>query len=122
MGTNYYHRTNICESCNRFDERHIGKSSAGWQFNFQGYDGKDGDPKILSFKDWLNYLCNRGKIFSEYDEEITVENFVELVKSKQSQPNNHYDYCKEHHKEQGFSMSNDWKDSEGYAFTSADFS
>lgn len=30
MGTNYYAIKNLCECCNRSDEEHIGKSSAGW--------------------------------------------------------------------------------------------
>ena len=50
MGTNYYHRTNICPHCNRYDERHIGKSSVGWHFNFRGYD------EIKTFEDWKKVL------------------------------------------------------------------
>jgi hypothetical protein len=37
MGTNYYVVENACECCNRYDETlHIGKSSCGWAFTFQG--------------------------------------------------------------------------------------
>jgi hypothetical protein len=120
MGTNYYHRTDICESCNRFDERHIGKSSGGWQFSFQGYD--DIQPNILSFEDWKREL-QEGKIFTEYGEEISFENFVELVESKHKPFNkNHYDYCVAEHKARGYDMSRDWKDGEGYSFTFSEFS
>ena len=117
MGTNYYHRTNICQCCNRFNERHIGKSSAGWQFNFQGYNGYE-IPNIISFEDWKKELQSDGKIFDEYGRDISFKAFVQMVKSKQSQPNNHYDYCIE----QGYIMDNDWKDIKGYSFTSAEFS
>ena len=116
MGTNYYHRTNICECCNRYDEKHIGKSSAGWQFSFQGY--VNDIPRIESFEDWKRELLTEGKIFDEYSREISFENFVKLVEGKQSQSKNHYDYCKK----EGYNMDNDWKDKEGYSFTKAEFS
>jgi len=50
MGTNYYHRTNICEKCGRFDETHIGKSSWGWTFSFHGPNG------VSSYANWLKTL------------------------------------------------------------------
>jgi len=112
MGTNYYHRIDICEHCDRYDERHIGKSSAGWQFNFWG------DDNIKSFKDWKEVLKLGGKIFDEYGTELSFKDFIYLVEFKQNQPKNHYDYCTE----QGYDMRNDWKDEEGYAFTSSEFS
>jgi hypothetical protein len=118
MGTNYYHRTNCCDKCDRFDERHIGKSSAGWQFNFQGYED------IKSYEAWLRLLWKStkidktGKIFDEYGKEIDLDDFVRMVSNKQKEPNNHYDHCEN----EGHSMDNDWKDGEGYAFTSSEFS
>ncbi len=54
MGINYYHRTNICKECGRYDERHIGKSSHGWQFSFHGYnfsEFQEGSIDIHSFED-----------------------------------------------------------------------
>ncbi len=123
MGTNYYHRTNICEKCNRYKEKHIGKSSGGWQFSFQGYR-EHNIPKIASFRDWKRELQADGKIFDEYGEEMSFEDFVKMVENKQydkfnSEANmNHYDYCVK----SGYNVSNDWKDKEEYSFTSADFS
>ena len=32
MGTNYYLHENVCSTCGRSSELHIGKSSAGWVF------------------------------------------------------------------------------------------
>jgi len=125
MGTNYYHRTNICDCCNRYDEKHIGKSSAGWQFSFQGYEDA---PEILSYKDWLRVLWQSlmidktGKIFNEYNKEMSYDDFVEMVKKKQSGPHNQYDEVQKECKERGYSIQNDWKDEEGYAFTFAEFS
>ena len=120
MGTNYYQRRNICEHCDRYDEKHIGKSSAGWQFSFQGYkdEAKPHLHTILSFIDWKKELQISGKIFDEYGRELSIEEFIELVEGKQSQPHNQYDHCVK----EGWNMDNDWKDQEGYAFTSSDFS
>ena len=120
MGTNYYHRTNICKDCNRFNKKHIGKSSAGWQFNFQGYEAdEDGNGEIKSWDDWYEELTRLdGKIFDEYGKEIGFQEFTEFVQNKQTERNNHYD----HFKEKGYDMTNDWKDALGYAFTSAEFS
>jgi len=120
MGTNYYHRTDICECCNRYKERHIGKSSMGWQFSFQGYN-KD-YPEITSFEDWKKELQADGKIFDEYGRESSFKDFVEFVESKRAESNNHYDYCKKYSEERGYNMRDDWKDKEGYSFTFSDFS
>ena len=117
MGTNYYHRTGICECCRRYDERHIGKSSAGWQFSFQGY--RDSVPIITSFEDWKRELQIEGKIFDEYGREVSFEDFVKLVKEKQSEEMNTYDYCA---KEGSVNMTRRWKDEEGYSFSEGEFS
>lgn len=114
MGTSYYHRTTICAKCNRFDERHIGKSSGGWQFSFQGY--RDIMPAIRSFLDWKRELESGGKIFDEYNREVSFDEFVEFVESKQSEPNNHHDFCGESNTDE------DWKDPEGYLFSTREFS
>ncbi len=84
MGTNYYHRIDICESCNRYKEKHIGKSSAGWQFSFQGYREDEDIPKIASFEDWKRELQADGKIFDEYGREMSFEEFVEYVERRQT--------------------------------------
>jgi len=126
MGTNYYHRTDICDSCDRYNERHIGKDSAGWQFGFQGYEAdEDGGKEIKSWEDWYLELTRLdGKIFDENGQEYGFKGFCELVEYTlngkfHGKPNkNHYDYCVE----EGHNIDTDWKDEEGYAFTLADFS
>ena len=120
MGTNYYHRTEICECCGRYNERHIGKSSAGWQFSFRGYKGSEQQPNITSWEEWKKELQTHGKIFNEYGKEVSFEEFVNMVEGKQSidTNKNHYDYCKDH----GWLAQTDWKDPEGYSFGSSEFS
>jgi hypothetical protein len=81
-------------------------------------------PRIRSYQDWIKALSAEGKIFDENNREIPFYDFVKMVLEKQSgnfgeKPNlNHYDYCQK----QGYNMSDDWKDDEGYSFTSKDFS
>lgn len=121
MGTNYYHRTDICPHCNRYKERHIGKSSAGWQFFFRGYNEQ---VVISSFEDWKRELQAEGRIFDEYGQEISYDDFVKMVEEKQNLKSNlnHYDYCIGEAASRGYDMNNDWKDKEGYSFCSSEFS
>jgi len=125
MGTNYYQRTDICKTCNRYKEKHIGKNSGGWDFHFQGYNGCEDSPKIVSFEDWKRELKADGKIFNEYGIELSFEEFVKLVednhngKFKDRANLNHSDFCKE---QCDIDMTIYWKDKEGFSFTSQEFS
>ena len=78
MGTNYYYRTNMCQTCGRFEEAHIGKSSAGWQFSFQ----MPKDVVIKSVKAMRTFLDGK-LIFDEYGKTVTHEDFWKMVESKQ---------------------------------------
>lgn len=87
MGTNYYVRYNICKECERYDEIHIGKSSAGWTFTFQA---QEDEVTIKSYKEWLSFLSKKGvKIFDEYNRKISLQKFKELVEAKRNERNNH---------------------------------
>jgi len=121
MGTNYYQRTDICESCGRYKEKHIGKSSVGWQFCFRGYDGEE-QPLISSFEDWKKELEVDGKIFDEYGRELTFKEFIELVESMKTALSNHYDHCMKEAKNRSYDMSRNWKDNEGFSFMGYEFS
>jgi hypothetical protein len=100
----------------------------GWEFSFQGYN--ESQPEIYSFEDWKRELQADGKIFDEYGQEISFEDFVKLVEDKKiskgrdkSKPNiNHYDYCFAEHEERGYDMKNSWKDDKGHSFTFTEFS
>jgi hypothetical protein len=123
MGTNYYHRTDICAHCNRYNEKHIGKNSAGWQFCFQGYNAEEHRPAIMSFEDWKKELKAEGLIYNEYGKEIPFEDFVKFVEEQQTNKlnKNHCDSCLLTSEEYGYDMRNDWKDKEGYSFSSREF-
>ncbi len=124
MGTNYYVAKNNCECCNRYDEEyHIGKSSWGWAFTFQGYPAE----RLISWQDWKEFL-KHNTIKDEYGDTIDYDDFVELIETFKS-PN----YVREdghrnlQHNDEGrakayFNPQYDWDDADGYAFTSREFS
>lgn len=123
MGTNYYHRTNICPHCDRYDEHHIGKSSGGWTFGFHGEREEDSELNPLggvvsSFSDWKTRL-REGKIFDEYEEEISFEKFLQLVEAKRNEKNNHTEYCRVNHSSHAIDC---WLDDDGNSFTEGEFS
>ena len=115
MGTNYYLKYDICECCNRYDEIHIGKSSAGWQFIFRGY-GEDFIPVLQTYDQWKDFIKDQlygdtAKIVDEYGKEIGLKEFVEMVKEKQENPKN-----KIHN------FTNNYIDVRGYNFCSTESS
>ncbi len=109
MGTNYYAREEICKECGHAKkETHIGKSSWGWTFGFHALDD------IRSYKEWLMFLEQKDvKIFDEYNEEISLKDFKELVESKKKEKYNH---TKEHPDEEHY------LDAEGNSFGTGEFS
>ena len=144
MGTNYYVAKNKCDCCNRYDkEYHIGKSSWGWAFTFQGYKYDN----LTSWKLWKEYLREgttpqplRNQeiyIVDEYGEFVDYDDFVKMIETVKS-PN----YVREDghknktHNEEGkkdnyphhyymrpwFNPEYDWDDEDGYSFTTREFS
>ena len=83
MSTQYYHRTGLCNFCNRYDEQEIGQFSAGWQFLFRGVRGK-----IECLQDWKDRL-KVGKIFDEYGVGLPVDEFWQLVEKARKEPRSH---------------------------------
>ena len=58
---------------------HLGKSSGGWKMLLRS------NPFIADcFKAW-KYILRSGKyeIYNEYDEKVSIDNFIELVEQKQ---------------------------------------
>jgi hypothetical protein len=77
MGTNYYLRTNACPHCGRSDEeRHIGKSSAGWCFSLHVYP----DEGIRTLKDWEAQMktLNSG-IYNEYGDKLDYKDMITVI-------------------------------------------
>lgn len=121
MGTNYYHRTAICECCNRYDERHIGKSSYGWSFSFRGYkpnEWSDDKTPIVDYVNWIRALESTGKIFDEYGTEISLQGFKQMIQAKIGQQN-HTTYCRLHYPDHARDC---WLDADGHSFQEGEFS
>jgi len=125
MGCNYYLRKNECTCCNRYDEIHIGKLSAGWTFSFRGYNEYDYedngfDKPIKSWEDWKEILKENDNIYDEYGQKISFEDFEKLVESKKEQSNNHVIYCREKYKDEDY-INRLWLDDENNSFNGSSF-
>ena len=89
---------------------HIGKSSSCLKFLFQEvnkYNSFDSDLEIHTFEQWKEFLENNNEIviLNEYDEEVSVKDFLDLVEEKQKEKHDEYS-----------------KNVNGYRFTDRDFS
>lgn len=114
MGTNYYHRTNVCEHCGRGDDDvHIGKSSGGWTFSFHG------TAEIRSWEDWLKVLRGGGEIFDEYERRVTLRDFIKLVDDKRTAELNHTIEMRNSPDGRYF---DEWLDDCGHSFSGHEFS
>jgi len=108
MGTNYYlHDSHSCECCGHVTKpnTHIGKSSFGWKFLFQG-------EKFKTAKEWAEHLVGKS-IFTEDGTVINDHDFWALV-SKNQKPTS-----KSHNKE--FRQINSWIDADGFEFYNGEF-
>jgi len=126
VGTNYYVAKNLCECCNRYDEEyHIGKSSYGWAFSFQGYRIE----RLVSWRAWKEFLKDK-VIMDEYGERKDYDWFVHMIETYKAPGYVREDGHKNlQHNEQGkidkrpwFNPEYDWDDEDGYAFCSREFS
>lgn len=144
MGTNYYmHVTG--KKALEFGSSvvHIGKSSFGWEFNFQGYrPGNNGDEatgSITSWADWKAVLSESGSICQNEDgKKVTLKEFINLVEVDKApgvffKPEkglvllNHIDEILRDTQYQDVwdeyrDVTRCWKDAQGYAFTTTRFS
>ena len=116
MGTNYFHRYNRCDHCGRYDERHIGKQSAGWQFSFRAHTDSEMRLIIGSWNCWKMALTT-GSIFDEYGKEWSYADFVAKVEATKDGLS-HYDEMAR----TWAVTEDDWKDSDGWSFTNGEFS
>ncbi len=126
MGTNYYVAENTCECCNRYDETyHIGKSSFGWTFCFQGYK----EYNLISWKSWKDFLKDK-TIKNEYGDTMSYDDFVNMIEvykspnftDEQGRKNLQHNAVGKTDKYPWFNPSYDWDDDDGYPFTSKEFS
>jgi hypothetical protein len=111
MGTNYYVIKNECKCCGRKDYEHIGKSSMGWSFSFQGTD------EIRNYDQWLANVKTADRIEDEYERPVTLEELLDLIEGKR-EGRNHAEYCMAQ-----YNNMDNWKvDDYNNSFSFGDFS
>lgn len=79
MGTNYYLKSIACKTCGHSQtELHIGKSSMGWKFLFNGNDFYRSN-----FDSWMEEFKHPNKqIYDENNQKLTLEEFLDIVEKK----------------------------------------
>lgn len=83
MGTNYYLCFKPCPTCGHSQEqRHIGKSSAGWRFLFHYVKGTT--ENVEDWKSIINTEIKEGAHIADEDgKTITPEQFWKMVEEQQ---------------------------------------
>jgi hypothetical protein len=126
MGTNYYLRQTACSGCGRYDEFHIGKSSAGWSFSFRGYRPGDDSPgplgtPVVSREDWVAVLESYpGRVVDEDGEQVAdpVGWLRSLPAPDVAQQRREDSRMGPFYRPDG----RDWRDPEGFRFYDGEFS
>lgn len=98
MGTNYYI---VKKKPTIAAPLHIGKSSCGWKFLFHEVNKRDCEfdenLEIHTYEQWVEFLKDNDEIviLNEYDEIVSLDYLLELIKEKQSEENDeNFAYCK----------------------------
>jgi hypothetical protein len=79
MGTNFYAEVNHCDHCGRFEELHIGKSSAGWCFSLHVIP----EENLNSLEDWKELLSKPStKIRDEYGSPIPLDELLNRITNR----------------------------------------
>jgi hypothetical protein len=126
VGTNYYHRSRICECCGRYDERHICKSLV----LFQGYrpdprwpdDDYDG-PLITSWAHWKAAILAEGEVWDEYGTKWDVDRFIADVEATDpDRRRRQYDWVQDDRYHRWTTGDRYWLDGDGFSFCDLEFS
>lgn len=128
MGTNYYWREELCASCKRVNEIHVGKSSGTWrayphELMDSGYPDWGYQPEspfgfpVLSMEDWRRVFKTRpGELWTEY-RELIPDPLTWLAQKKPWQPGPDGTRWLNKDIEDG----SGWLDAEGFKFSSREF-
>jgi hypothetical protein len=123
MGTNYYWRDSPCGHCNRFEEIHVGKRSAGWSFGFRGYRSESPVGfAVASRSHWRQVFANRpGVLVNEYGEQ---EQEPVIWLANLEPPSSAQRVWEESYDARGpwsHPDEREWRDTEGFRFYDGDF-
>lgn len=128
MGTNYYHRSNICECCGRFDEQHICKSMTMFNGVVRWLDEKPYGfvVTVPSWQDWKARLVAGGEVWDEYGERWDTDQFIERVEVTDADDRgSQHAWIVRNRPElasDGPEDSRDWLDADGFSFHGGEFS
>lgn len=129
MGTNYYHRTNICDCCGRYDAKHICKSMTTFQAIWEWGGEYDCDQivTVSSWQQWKERLLADGEVWDEYGEKWDIEKFIADVESTEvAWRRRQYDWCLAHPQRVEslgeISAKGEWIDADGFSFSGGGFS
>ncbi|MDJ0579043.1 hypothetical protein [Crocosphaera sp.] len=114
----------ISNKVQTIEDLHLGLSAMGRAFLFRGYKDLDdladygiANP-IVSLEDWVEILNNRNVVIvDEHRNQVEIDEFLGMVKRKRNGIN-HYDYLVK----KGYSLEDNWKDSDGNSFCGSHFS
>lgn len=84
MGTAFYHRTNICACCDRYDEQHICNSHISFEALMEWPDEMSTERVVVvgSWQEWkARLVAIPGEVWDEYGKQIPVEQFIADVES-----------------------------------------
>jgi len=116
MSTQFSFRYNFCECCSRYNELKIGRS--GKFFIFFGYRNDPEQRTIISYDDWLDLFENtKGRIFNEYDEELSVEKFKSIVDGLTNEDESHYLEILNLPDHRAYALEHCWLDKDNNTFT-----
>lgn len=127
MSTNYYHRTNICSCCDRYDETHIGKNTSGFEAVID-WDTDDGRPVMVvsTWQEWKERLLAGGEVYDEYGTRIPTDEFIaERESLSMDARRRQYDWMAANRpSEISWVPERDhtWLDPEGFTFYGGEFS
>jgi hypothetical protein len=142
VGTNFFYRTNICDHCDRYQDIHVGKRSAGWSLAFRGYPHElfdashpdwGYDPEspfgfpVVSRTDWRKAFTDTpGELWDEYGRRVDEQPVVWLdqcIPPDQAQIRKEAEMTSVPWWVDGYSPgARSWRDVEGFRFDVGEFS
>ena len=127
MGTNYYHRTNICECCGRYDERHICKSLVSFEGVVGWTHGGGWAVTVGSWADWRDrLLAEGGEVWAEEAEHIATDEFIKGVEATDPEHRRRqYEWVADHEPDRIAAtptVDRTWIDADGFSFYGGGFS
>jgi hypothetical protein len=128
MGTNYYHRSAICECCHRYEERHICKSLTSFEGTVEWPDEAPCAPVVTvgSWQDWKARILAEGEVWDEYGTHWPTADFIARVEATPDDARRRqHDWMVNNDPQRvsdGPAEGTEWLDADGFSFYGGAFS